>query len=120
MIINSFFNIGLERLTEGKMCCIHFTEKLLKQKLPTFFNPSEVVIKINQTVEASNELVTIVKELREQDYMIMVDSCIFQPDNPISMDLLSFVDIIKVDFRKNEPVNKSILKKFHQVLILNF
>ena len=37
VIINSFFNIGLERLTEGKMCCIHFTEKLLKQKLPTLF-----------------------------------------------------------------------------------
>ena len=111
VIINSFFNIGLERLTEGKMCCIHFTEKLLKQKLPTFFNPSEVVIKINQTIEASSELVTIVKELREQDYMIMVDGCIFQPDNPISMDLLSFVNIIEVDFRKKRTCQQEYIEK---------
>src|SRR6478672_764941 len=65
VIINSFFNIGLERLTEGKRACIHFTEKLLKQKLPTLFNPNEIVIKINQSVEVNRELVTIVKELKE-------------------------------------------------------
>ncbi len=111
VIINSFFNIGLERLTEGKMCCIHFTEKLLKQKLPTLFNPSEVVIKINQSVEASSELVTIIKELKEQDYMIMVDECIFQPDNPISLELLSFVDMIKVDFRKKRTFQHEYIEK---------
>ena len=111
VIINSFFNIGLERLTEGKMGCIHFTEKLLKQKLPTLFNPSEIVIKINQTVEASSELVTIVKELKEQDYIIMVNGCIFQDDNPISLELLSLVDMIKVDFRKKRTYQQEFIEK---------
>ena len=111
VIINSFFNIGLERLTEGKMCCIHFTEKLLKEKLPTFFNSSEVIIKINQTVEASSELVTLIKEFKKQGYTIMVNDCLFQQDNPISLELLSLVDMIKVDFRNNRTCRQEYIEK---------
>jgi c-di-GMP-related signal transduction protein len=111
VIINTFFNIGLERLTEGKMCCFHFTEKLLEQQLPTFFNPNEVVVKINQKVEASRKLVCILRELKEKDYMIMVNACIFHPDNPISIDLLPFIDLIKVDFRENHTNQQERIEK---------
>ena len=48
VIINSYLNIGLERLTEGKKCSIHFTENLLEQKLPTYFNPNDLVVKISK------------------------------------------------------------------------
>ncbi len=111
VIINSLFNMGLERLTEGKMCYIHFTEKLLKQKLPALFNPSEVMIKIDQTVEASLELVTLMKEFKELGYTIMVNDCIFQQDNPSSFDLVSLVDMIKVDFRSHRTYRQEYIEK---------
>jgi c-di-GMP-related signal transduction protein len=99
VIINSYLNIGIERLTEGKKCSIHFTENLLEQKLPTYFNPNDLVVKISK-VKPSSKLIGICKELKELGYTISFSECIVQQDNPYSAELLPYIDIIKVDFRK--------------------
>jgi c-di-GMP-related signal transduction protein len=99
VIINSYLNIGLERLTEGKKCSIHFTENLLEQKLPTYFNPNDLVVKISK-VKPSSKLIKICKELKELGYSISLSECIFKQDNPYSFELLPYIDTIKVDFRK--------------------
>lgn len=102
VIINSCLNIGLERLTEGKKCSIHFTENLLEQKLPTYFSPNDLVVKISK-VKPSRKLIEICKELKELGYTLSLSECIFQQDNPYSFELLPYIDMIKVDFRKEFP-----------------
>ncbi|MCQ6276600.1 HDOD domain-containing protein [Bacillus sp. V3B] len=99
VIINSYLNIGLERLTKGKKCSIHFTENLLEQRLPTLFSPNDLVVKISEA-ELSYKLIEICKELKELGYTIILSECIFQQDNPCSSELLPYIDMIKVDFRK--------------------
>ena len=37
VIINGFFNIGVEELSEGKKCFINFTENLLRFKVTYLF-----------------------------------------------------------------------------------
>jgi len=37
VLVNSFMNIGIERLTNGARCFINFTETLLKRGLPFYF-----------------------------------------------------------------------------------
>lgn len=34
LVINSFLNIGIEKLTEGKRCFVNFTESLMFSNLP--------------------------------------------------------------------------------------
>ena len=65
VLINGFLNIGFENLAKGKPCFINFTEKLLQLRLPTYFNPSEVVVEILETIEPSFSLLEICKELNE-------------------------------------------------------
>ncbi|WP_163142048.1 HDOD domain-containing protein [Bacillus sp. 22-7] len=98
VIINSFLNIGIDQLSEGKPCFINFTEKLLKLRVPAFFRPREIVVEILETVKPSAELVRICKDLKELGYQIALDDYVFNETNPFARQLLKYADIIKVDF----------------------
>ncbi|WP_336990427.1 EAL and HDOD domain-containing protein [Bacillus infantis] len=98
VIINSFLNIGIDRLSEGKPCFINFTENLLKLRLPTYFRPREIVVEILETVEPSSHLIDICRELKSLGYQIALDDYALKENNPFSKQLLEYADIIKVDF----------------------
>ncbi|MFD2445674.1 EAL and HDOD domain-containing protein [Bacillus sp. CGMCC 1.16607] len=98
VIINSFLNIGIDELSNGKPCFINFTEKLLFLKLPTYFRPREIIVEILETVEPTIEMIEICKELKSLGYKIALDDYVFNGHNELSFQLLSLVDIIKVDF----------------------
>lgn len=98
VIINSFLNIGIDQLSEGKPCFINFTEKLLKLRVPAYFRPREIVVEILETVKPSAELVRICKDLKELGYQIALDDYVINETNPFARQLLKYADIIKVDF----------------------
>jgi c-di-GMP-related signal transduction protein len=98
VIINSFLNIGIDQLSEGKPCFINFTEKLLKLRVPAYFRPREIVVEILETVEPSAELIRICRDLKELGYQIALDDYVFNETNPFARQLLKYADIIKVDF----------------------
>lgn len=98
VIINSFLNIGMQDLSEGKKCFINFTGALLKSKLPTFFNPSSIVVEILENVEINEELIVICKDLKQLGYTIALDDFKVQESAKLLPLLLNYIDIIKVDF----------------------
>ncbi|MDF2857785.1 MAG: metal dependent hydrolase, partial [Neobacillus sp.] len=99
VIINSFINIGIDDLSNGKPCFINFTENLLQQKLPTYFKPKEVVVEILETVELSQELLEICQDLKSKGYQLALDDFILNGDNPYTYPMLELASIVKVDFR---------------------
>ncbi|CAM5210610.1 EAL and modified HD-GYP domain-containing signal transduction protein OS=Ureibacillus acetophenoni OX=614649 GN=SAMN05877842_105153 PE=4 SV=1 [Ureibacillus acetophenoni] len=103
VIINSFINIGIEEISNGKLCFINFTENLLTMKLPTYFSKDDIVVEILETVEPSEELIHICKELKQLGYKIALDDFIFNHNNPFYYQLLNYADIIKVDIRNTSP-----------------
>lgn len=98
VIINSFLNIGIDHLSAGKPCFINFTEKLLEHKLPSFFLPRDIIVEILENVEITKEVVAFCKELHEMDYKIALDDFVFQNENPYFLEVLQYIDIIKVDY----------------------
>ncbi|WP_226675064.1 EAL and HDOD domain-containing protein [Rossellomorea aquimaris] len=98
VIINSYLNIGLESLSAGKPCFINFTENLLKLRVPTYFNPREVVVEILESVVPSAEVVTVCQQLKDLGYMIALDDFIFNEFNPFCRELMKLADYVKVDF----------------------
>ena len=67
LIINSFLNIGIETLTEGKRCYINFTESLLSSDLLTYFDPHQLVIEILENVPITQALIMRCKQLKNGD-----------------------------------------------------
>ncbi|WP_235872294.1 EAL and HDOD domain-containing protein [Siminovitchia acidinfaciens] len=97
VIINSFFNIGINELSQGKPCFINFTKKLLELKVPTYFEPRDIVVEILEDVPRTMELIRICKNLRKHGYTIALDDFIIDEENPFLAELFKYIDIIKVD-----------------------
>jgi c-di-GMP-related signal transduction protein len=111
VIINSFINIGINELSNGKPCFINFTEKLLRLKLPIYFKPNEIVVEILENVEFGVELIDICKELKGKGYQIALDDFVLDRNNPYTFSLIKYADIIKVDFRDTTIEMRQLIEK---------
>jgi c-di-GMP-related signal transduction protein len=121
VIINGFFNIGVEELSEGKKCFINFTENLLNLKLPTYFEPESIVVEILEDIPINKELVSICQELKELGYTIALDDFAIQESYELLPELLKYIDIIKIDFLQTPLYDRRRMitrYKSHQVSFL--
>ncbi|WP_080845783.1 EAL and HDOD domain-containing protein [Cytobacillus gottheilii] len=97
VVVNGFLNIGIEKLSAGKPCFVNFTEKLLEQRLPLFFNRNELVVEILESVQPSKQLIDTCLELKQLGYRIALDDFVLDERNKYSLQLLRIVDILKID-----------------------
>lgn len=97
VLVNSFINIGVDKVSEQKKCFINFTENLLLNGFPTYFPPEYVVVEILENIEPTEEIIQAVKGLKKQGYTIALDDFIY--DDKYS-ELVKLADIIKVEFPK--------------------
>ncbi len=112
LIINSFLNIGIDALSEGRPCFINFTEKLLDMRLPSYVCAKKIVIELVETTRPSRNLLEIIKEMKKSQYRISINSNMLDELNPYSDDILEQADYVKVDFQKKDKnVRKRINKK---------
>ncbi|MFE8702012.1 EAL and HDOD domain-containing protein [Cytobacillus sp. FJAT-54145] len=118
VIINSFLNIGIDELSNGKPCFINFTANLLQLRLPTYFRPREIIVEILESVEPNQELIEICKELKQLGYQIALDDFVFNDQNPYSYQLIKYADIIKVDFLHTPREMRETVETFAKTLKL--
>lgn len=115
-VIKNFYSVvGKDTLTDRKPAFINFDENLLKSKLIENL-PKDVVVEILETVEPTEEIVSICKSLKENGFILALDDFQYQDKYK---EILEYIDIIKVDFmitkgmeRKQliEKVNKNKIK----------
>ncbi|SFK40116.1 EAL and modified HD-GYP domain-containing signal transduction protein [Halobacillus dabanensis] len=105
VLMNSFFTIGLDRLSENKPCFINFTEDLLLEKVPEYFNPDQLFVEILEHVSFSMDIIKVCRELKEKGYRIALDD-IINIDQPSLFELLPYVHILKVDIRSVTDENR--------------
>ncbi|MDQ0229768.1 EAL and HDOD domain-containing protein [Metabacillus malikii] len=121
VIINSFLNIGMNELSDGKKCYVNFTKKLLETKVPTYFNPSSIVVEILEDVEIDESLVRLCRELKQLGYTIALDDFKIQEKYALLPALIQYIDIIKVDFlHTTKAAQMQIIKKYkpHDIKLL--
>ncbi|WP_338469523.1 HDOD domain-containing protein [Niallia sp. XMNu-256] len=111
VVINTHLNIGLHRITEGKLYCIQFTEKLLEQKLPTFFNPKEMLVKISNEVVLTTRLIKMVYELKQLGYGIIISDILINFDFPLMDALFANIDYLTVDFSDGLTQQHDLIEK---------
>lgn len=112
VIVNSFLNIGVKDLSNGKPCFINFTDNLLKLGVPSYFNPLSIVVEILETVELNDEILKICQELKSHGYTIALDDFFVSQWNELTVRLLDFIDIIKIDFRTTSRTDRQEMIRF--------
>lgn len=96
LLSSSFFTVGIERISGGKLVFINFTEELLRRGVPTLFPKSEIVVEILEDVEPTEEVIEACRDLQQKGYLLALDDFVFR-DN--LQPLIDMARIIKIDFR---------------------
>lgn len=95
VMADSFFVIGMDKLTEGKRAFINFTHKLLVDEVATIFPRDLIAVEVLETVEPDRDVFTACEKLKEAGYLLVLDDFALRIKfNP----LIELADIIKVDF----------------------
>jgi c-di-GMP-related signal transduction protein len=111
-VLNSFLQIGIDELSEGKPCFVNFTETLLENTVPTFMQPKLMVIEILETVRPTEKVIENCRILKEQGYKIALDDFELVDDNKNINKLIALADIIKIDIQKtSRPEQLRIMRK---------
>lgn len=117
-IINSFLEIGLEKLVGKRFAFINLTEAFLNEEEALPISPEQVIIEVLENIPVNFQLLKSVKRLAEAGFTIALDDYIY---NPAHKPLVMMADIIKIDImalsQKELIDHVKILKKFRAKLL---
>ena len=95
LLSNSFFNIGIDQLTGGKVAFINFTQELLIRKIPMMFPIENMMVEILEDVSPNKEVVNACLDISGAGYAIALDDFVFKNE---LKPLIKLANIIKIDF----------------------
>jgi len=100
-IINTFLEIGLERLVGNKYAFINLTEQFLLEEDSLPISPKQVILEVLEDIPVTPELISAVERLSSKGFIIALDDYIY---NPSHKPLVKMVDIIKIDIMQLSKV----------------
>lgn len=108
VIKNSFFNMGINKVTQGKKAFINFTENILKSDIFYLIDNENTVVEILENIEPDNEVLKVCEKLRKMGFIIALDDFVYDEKY---MNLMDLANIIKVDFSVTKGYEReSIIK----------
>lgn len=96
LLVNTFLNIGLEKIVSSRWALINFTEEHLLEKTALNLPSENVIVEVLEDVSPSPEIVAVCKELKEKGYTLALDDFVFAEGLE---PLVELADIIKIDFQ---------------------
>jgi EAL and modified HD-GYP domain-containing signal transduction protein len=96
-IINTFVEIGLERLVRDNYAAINLTEDFLLHSDRIPFSPSRVILEILEDIPYSEQLVQATRRLTDAGFTIALDDYLY---NPTHAPLLELAGIVKIDLMR--------------------
>jgi len=103
LLSNSFFTIGIEKITGSNLAFINFTQDLLLRSLPLMFSQDRLVVEILEDVQPEKEVIKACQEIALNGYIIVLDDFFYKPNlDP----LIEVADIIKIDV-KTTPLEEA-------------
>ncbi|WP_105213691.1 EAL and HDOD domain-containing protein [Pseudoalteromonas sp. T1lg22] len=95
LIEGSQFTFGLEELTGDKPAYINFSLETLAKGYATTMGSDEIVVEILETVQPSQRLLALIKDLKERGYTLALDDYKHQNE---WRHFYPYIDIIKIDY----------------------
>ena len=117
-IINSFLEIGLEKLVGDRLAFINLTEQFLLDESALPISPKQVVLEVLEDIPITAKLIMAVERLKKQGFTIALDDYIY---NPSHKPIVALADVIKIDImqldQKTLVEHVNALKKFKALLL---
>ena len=117
-IINSFLEIGLEKLVGDRLAFINLTEQFLLDESALPISPKQVVLEILEDIPITVKLIKAVERLKAAGFTIALDDYIY---NPSHKPIVALADVIKIDImqldQKTLVKHVKALKNFKALLL---
>ncbi|WMJ24187.1 EAL domain-containing protein [Paludicola sp. MB14-C6] len=97
VISDAITTFGLYQLTDETRAFINFTKDLIIEDYAYAFSPQEIVIELLEDMVYDEQLIQKIVQLSNEGYQFALDDYI---GGPIPDNLLKYISIVKVDFRK--------------------
>ena len=94
-LINSFVDIGLDKLTGGRRAFVNFTENLLLNGVPKLLSPKLLTVEILENIAPTPDVLEACARIKQEGFQIAMDDFVLSEANSAFFD---YADIIKVDF----------------------
>jgi EAL and modified HD-GYP domain-containing signal transduction protein len=94
VITDTILEIGLNTIVGQHKAFINFTTQNILDKTPLALPKDRIVVEVLESVEINDNIVSNLKELSDQGYIIALDDFVFSDD---WTPLVEFADIIKLD-----------------------
>ncbi|OEF04215.1 EAL and HDOD domain-containing protein [Vibrio genomosp. F10] len=108
LIVENFLAIGTNPSIESSRCFINFPYQSLIRRLPLMLPKDKVVIEVLETCQPTEELLTAIKELHQQGYLIALDDFVYHNE---WRSFLPYVQIVKIDIMAVGMANACIMLK---------
>ncbi|MFQ3251371.1 MAG: EAL and modified HD-GYP domain-containing signal transduction protein [Glaciecola sp.] len=119
MIEGLQLDLGLDRLADGKMAFINFTQQTLLGGYPELLPKEKVVVEILETARPTKGLYKVFQRLHQKGYVLALDD--FVHDDRWT-PFYEYVEIVKIDYLESsaEEVHRTIaaVKKFPKIKLL--
>ncbi|MBN1850465.1 MAG: HDOD domain-containing protein [Deltaproteobacteria bacterium] len=96
VLSNSFFTIGIEKITGNKLAFVNFTRDLLIRHVPMLFPNHIMVVEVLEDVEPEENVIAVCREISAEGYHIALDDFFFRSEME---PLVAIANTIKIDFR---------------------
>jgi EAL and modified HD-GYP domain-containing signal transduction protein len=94
LLINSYLNMDIEDMTQGKPALINFPSRMLKEHLVHMVPYKQIIVEVLETVEPNDENFAILHKLFKLGYYLALDDFVYSP----AWDrFLPFFKLIKID-----------------------
>lgn len=117
-IINSFLEIGLEKLVGKRFAFINLTQQFLLDEQALPFSHKQVVLEVLEDIPVNAVLVDALRRLKSLGFVIALDDYIY---NPSHKPMVALADIIKIDIKQLDQreliKHVKILKKYPAKLL---
>jgi len=94
VINNAFLEIGLEQIVQHHFAFINLTREFLLGEIPFPLPAGKVVLEVLEDVAVDDELLSSLKDLKNNGYIIALDDFVL---NDTNRALIPLADIIKID-----------------------
>lgn len=93
-IINSFMEMGLEKLVGNRKAFLNLTNRFLTDENALPLMPENVILEVLEDIEVNSGLIQGLKSLKKRGFTIALDDYIY---NPSHKPMISLASIIKID-----------------------
>ena len=113
LIMRTHLNDGLMPITNGKPALINFCQESLLKKLPLLLPKNQVMIEILETVEPTDEVYNVCRQLYHQGYHLALDDFIYKPQWARFFNLVKMVkfDLLQTPLSTVAPLVEALKKR---------